>query len=383
MAGFGFSEAQEMFRQAVEAFAKNELEPGAKERAKLEGIPKEIIKKVADMGLLGLNIPEKFGGQPADWISVGIAVEELSKVDFGAPHLITTTLVGYLALKEAREEVQQEWIPQMVRGEKLMAGIAATEPDCGSDAAAMKTRAIKDGDHYVLNGEKVPISFGMQADAMILFAKTDPSAGVRGITGFLVPLDLPGISLTRVPHMGATTVAAASIIMDNVRIPEKYRITEEGKAFYTLMGDFDFCRITLGLIPLGQAQTSLKEAIAYAKQRVAFGRPIVQYEAISFALAEEATAIEAARLLCYRALWLRDQGLSHTKETAMCKLFAPRVSLKAIHAALLVHGHIGYSEEFPLAQRLKDVLAWEIGDGTHEIMKTIIVREMMGKEALP
>lgn len=285
---FGFTETQELFRKTLKEFCHRELAAGAKERAKGDHFPKEVLKKMAKIGILGLTIPEEYGGRPSDWVSVGIAVE------------------------------------------------AVTEPEAGSDAAALQTRAIREGDFYVLKGEKTSITLGMQSD-----------------------------------------------ILENVRIPALYRLGEEGQGFYIVMNQFDAIRVCLGLMCVGIAQTSLEEAINYAKNRYAFGKPIAKFEGISFKIAEDYTLLEAARLLCYRALWMKDKGVVHIKESAMCKWFCPQVAVRVIHNAILIHGHYGYSEEMPLEQRLRDVIGWEFADGTAEIMKIIISRELMGREYLP
>ena len=382
MAGFGFTEAQEMFRREVRNFAQKELAPGAKERAKLDHLPKEITKKAADVGLLGINIPEKYGGEPADYVSVGIASEELAKVDLALATRVTHGQVAFLWLQHSSEELRQEWIPQIVAGEKSLC-YGGTEPDFGSDAAGTKTRATKDGDSYIISGEKTCISNGMQADISVVLANADPAAGARGLSCFLVPLDLPGVNRSHLPHSGFKPTTDASLIYDDVRIPASYRLGEEGKGFSLIFREFNFTRVLLSLMPLGAAQTSLEEAMDYAKQRIAFGRPIAKFEGISFKIAEHATLIEAARLLCYRTLYLRDQGLPHVKEAAMVKWFSPMVAFNAVHDAILIHGHIGYSEEHPLEQRLRDVMGFEYADGTAEIMKIIIARELMGREFQP
>lgn len=379
---FGFSEAQDMFRREVRSFAQKELAPGAKERARLDHIPKDVTQKMAGMGLTGLNLPEKYGGQPCDWVSIGIATEEIARGDFNmALHPLMNTGMG-MALKLAPEETQQEWFPPIIAGEVLLC-LATTEPGTGSDVAAISARAYKEGDTYVLSGEKTSISLGMQAGACVVFVKTDPAAGARGVTSFLVPMDYPGVSRSRIPDMGCKPLGRASLFLDSVTLPSRYRLGGEGQGFYTVMGQFDTIRVNLGLMCLGAAQTSLDEAINYAKQRVAFGRPIAKFEGVSFKIAEDATNIEAGRLLCYHTLSLKDRGLRHVKESAMCKWLCPVIAVKVIHDALLIHGQIGYSEEYPLEQRLRDVMGFEMADGTADIMKIIVAREIMGREYLP
>ncbi|MDP2952860.1 MAG: acyl-CoA dehydrogenase family protein, partial [Chloroflexota bacterium] len=285
MSGFGFTESQEMFRQEVRNFARRELAPGAKARAKGDTIPLDLWKKVANAGFTGINLPEEYGGQPADWVTVGILIEEVGRVEFALYHPILMGIAAGIVLKESSEEVRREWLPAVIRGDRIIC-LALTEPGCGSDAAALTTRAVRDGDHYAISGEKTSITQGMQADAALLFAKTDPAARARGVSCFLVPLDLPGVVRSGLPTMGFRPLKAASIILDGVRIPARYRMGEEGRGFHMVMGQFDVIRPCLGLAALGAAQASLEEAIAYAKQRTAFGQPIGKFEGVSFKIAE-------------------------------------------------------------------------------------------------
>jgi cyclohexanecarboxyl-CoA dehydrogenase len=381
MSGFGFTEAQEMFRRQAQDFARRELLPGARERSREGLLPREIVKKAADLGYMAINAPAEYGGQPVDWITLGIAVEELAKVE-----LLVSCLPPWssfaAALLQVNPDLLREWIPALVRGQRLLC-LALTEPDCGSDAAAIRTRALREGDSYILQGEKTPVSLAMHADGVIAFAKTDPGAGARGVSSFLVPFDLPGIE--RSPHamMGWNSIGQASIILDGVRVPRRYLLGEEGGAFGTIMKQFDSSRVYLSLQVLGMAQTSLEEAIAYAQQRTAFGQAIAKFEGVSFKIAEAATMVEAARLLCYRTLWLKDQGLPHSRESAMCKWLAPQVAVRTIHDCLLIHGHVGYSQEYDLGLRLMDAIGFEIADGMAQVMKLIVARSIWGREFIP
>ena len=383
MAGFGFSEAQEMFRREVRRFVDTELMPISKELNKTEtGVRWDIIRRMGELGYLGITVPEKYGGQASDWVTWGIAAEELGKASHFAA---LVSLVGGLAqfwLGSTAEEFKQEWIPALVKGEKIGTW-ALTEPDTGSDAAAIKTSAVRDGDDYIINGEKMPITLGMGADAAMTMTKTDPTAGAKGVTNFWLPLDLPGITRSPLKHTGWKPHVAAALTFENVRVPARYRLGEEGQGFSVGLGVTDFARVGLALMGLGTAQVSLEETMNYVQQRQAFGQPIGRFEGVSFKIAEHATLIEAARLLCYRTLYLSDQGMSHRKETAMCKWWGPRVAFDAVHDCILLHGHIGYSEEYPLEQRLRDCLGLEFTDGTAEIMKTIIARDLMGNVARP
>jgi len=383
MGQFNFTEAQEMLRREVRDFAKRELAPGARERAQSPNLPRDLAERMGEIGFLGISLPEKYGGQGADWVSLGIVIEELSKVDFALGLLPAGPGLAYLCLEQALEEVREEWLPPLIKGEKRCC-LAVSEPDCGSDAAAMKATAIRDGDHYILKGEKTPISVAWNADAAIVFAKTDPAAGARGVTCFCVPLDLPGISKNLISHTGWKSYGVASLFFDEVRLPCRYLVGEEGKGFYIFAaGGADYLRVCLALAALAIAQTSLDETIEYALQRTAFSQPISRFEGVSFKIAEHATLIEAARLLCYRTLCLKDQGLKHTKESAMCKWWCPQVAFNAIHDCVLLHGHIGYSDEYPLELRLRDALGFEFADGTAQIMKIVIAREIMGRAAVP
>ena len=382
MAEFGFTETQEMLRTHVRNFTRRELMPTAKERARLNRIPREVVKKVGDAGFLGLRTPEKYGGHIADFVTGGIACEETAKSDIGVPYIIMFSSFGGECLALCPEEVQAEWMPLLCSGEKLLC-VSLTEPDAGSDATAIKARAVRDGDYYILNGEKTAVTLGMQADVAGMFLKTDPAApAARGITGFLVPLDLPGIERSAYTDMGHTCVPPCSIYMDNVRLPARYRIGDEGNGFYTIMAAFDWIRVYLCLHALGQAEQSIDEAIEYAKQRQAFNRPIAKFEAVSFRLVESLAKIEAAKLLCYKALWLKDQGFRVTKEAAMAKFLCPTVAIEAINNAMLTFGHVGYSSENIIEQRLRDVYGYEFADGTADIQRVVMVRDFMGREYL-
>jgi cyclohexanecarboxyl-CoA dehydrogenase len=217
-----------------------------------------------------------------------------------------------------------------------------------------------------------------------MFIKTDPTQRARGVTCFCVLLNLPGITKSIIHHTGFKPLGDASIILDEVRLPSKYRSGEEGKGFHIFAGGGeDFLRPCLGFVALGQAQASLEETMNYVLQRTAFGQPVGKFEGVSFKIAEHATRIEAARLLCYHTFRLNDQGLTHTKESAMCKWWCPEVVFNAIHDCILLHGYLGYSEEYPLEQRQRDVMEFEFADGTAQIMKIIIARELMGRVVVP
>lgn len=378
MSGFGFTEAQEMFRREVRNFAQKELAPGARERNQKGEFSWELMRKMGEVGLLGVNIPEELGGQGADWISFGIAVEEVARVDIGIALTMAEPVLAN-ALLAGKPELHKEWVSALVRGEKTTC-MCLTEPNAGSDATAIRTKARRDGNSFIIEGEKVPNTSGMHANAAYVFAKTSPDAGARGISIFLVPLDLPGVSRVPEKMVGWKGATPADIVLDNVRVPEAYHVVEEGKGFGLAMRQLEFTRPFLSLQALAMAQASLEEAINYAKERHAFGKPIGKFQGVSFKIAEDHAMVEMARLFCYRTYWLRDQGLPHTKEAAICKLLAPKIALKAIHDCLLIHGYLGYSEEFMMALRLVDCVGYEIADGTAQMMNLIISRELLGRE---
>ncbi|MFC1993663.1 acyl-CoA dehydrogenase family protein [Chloroflexota bacterium] len=388
MGGFGFTEAQEMLRNEAKRFAQTAIAPSVKEWAKKgyspKEIPRETEQKIIDMGWTALNLPEKYGGEKIDFVSLGVLTEELCKVDtfFGIypqRNYLPSTL-----LERLPAEIQNEYYPHLINITKRPPCYGFTEAGCGSDAAAIQTRAIKDGDCYVVNGEKQPVSFSRNDSAIITSVKTDPEAGARGVTLLWIPLDLPGISITPISWMGQRECEPGIVSFEDVRVPEKYRIGEEGKGFYEVMGLFDVIRV-LGctLKHLAPAEASLEEAIAWAKQRMAFGQPIAKFEGVSFKIADHYASLEAAKLLCYRTLWLRDQGLRHTKESAVAKSFGMPAAINALYDCMIIFGHVGYSEDYPIEKRLRDAMGELFGDGTPQIQKIVIARELIGKEATP
>jgi cyclohexanecarboxyl-CoA dehydrogenase len=291
-------------------------------------------------------------------------------------------LAGEILGRNAGEEIQARWLPSIARGEAVIA-LALTEPGVGSDAANLACRAERHGDEYTITGEKSGISLGMVAQAAILFARTDPGRRARGVTAFLVPLEAPGVSRSPLRDMGTRAIARAVLSFDQVRVPASYRLGPEGTGFHQVMQGFDYNRVGIALACLGVAQVSLEETMAYVQERSAFGRRLATFEGVSFPIAEAATHIDACRWLCYRALWLADRGQPYTKESAMTKWWAPRLAVETIHQCLLLHGHYGYTDELPFEQRMRDVIGLEIGDGTAEVMKVIVARELMGRESLP
>jgi cyclohexanecarboxyl-CoA dehydrogenase len=378
-----FSPEQDELVRTLRQFARRDLAPRSAAWDRTGEFPWEVWRRMGELGLLGLRVPAAYGGQDADFVTFGIAMEEIGRGDFACTYGIQLAgLAGQILGRSGTEEIKTRWLPPTASGEAVVA-LALTEPGAGSDAANLACRAERDGESYVIIGEKSGISLGMAAQAAIVFARTDPSGRARGVTAFLVPLDRPGVSRSPLRDMGTRAIGRAVLAFDHVRLPASHRLGEEGTGFYQVMQGFDYNRIGIALACLGVAQQSVEETMTYVKERKAFGRPLARFEGVSFAIAEAATHLEACRWLCYRALWLADQGRPHTKESAMTKWWGPRLAVDTIHQCLLLHGHYGYTDELPFEQRMRDVIGLEIGDGAAEVMKMVVARELMGRESLP
>ena len=376
---FTFSEDQLLLQQTLRQYAKDKLMPNYARWDRGETIPRALIKEVAELGVFGLRVPERFGGLMADYVTCGLMSEELSRGDFNYSLYVQLGLIASELLTDfAAPEVQAEWLPRHATGDAVIA-FGLTEPSAGSDAARIVTRAERVGDDYVISGEKASITFAGYADACIVFARTGVE-GARGISAFLVPLDAPGV--TRQPYFaaGERLTQRGSLFFDGVRVPARNRMGAEGKGFYQAMIAFDFNRAVIALACIGAAQQSLDETIEYTKGREVFGKPLATFEGVAFQVAEHLTLLESVRVLAYKCLWLKDQGQKHTKEAAMVKWLGPKAAADAIHACMILHGHYGYNMESPLEQRWRDVVGLEIGDGTPEIMKGIVAREAFGRE---
>jgi cyclohexanecarboxyl-CoA dehydrogenase len=377
---FAFSDEQRMVADSIRAFATGELLPKYMHWDRTEQFPREQWLKMGALGLLGLRVPEAYGGQGADCVTAGLSIEEVARGDFNCCYgILNCCFAGDLLGRFASEAVKRTWLPPMAAGEKVLC-VCLTEPQGGSDAAAIRTRAVRKGDSYVLNGEKSAITLLMVGAAGIVFAKTDPSAGARGVSAFLVPFDTPGITRHPYSDMGSRGIVRGSMFIEDVAIPAENLIGPEGGAFSRVMQTFDYTRALIGLMCLGAAQVTVEETVAYLKERKAFGRPVSMNQGASFPIAEWAAKMEMARWLCYRTLWLRDQGLPHTREAAMCKMQGPDIAAGAIHDCLILHGHYGFTKDYPVEQRLRDVIGQQIADGTPQIQKLVVARDIFGRE---
>jgi len=376
---FTLSDAEQQFAQALRRYARERLRPEYARWDRGEPYPRERIRELGELGITGLRVPARHGGAEASYVMGGVAAEELARGDYNVTLFVQLCMIGGDIISAyASSAVQDEWLPAMASGERLVA-FGLTEPGAGSDAAALTTTATRDGDAYVVSGEKASITFAGMADACIVFARMG-SAGARGIGALLVPLDDPGVARRVYRSTGERLSQRGSLVFDNVRVPVENRLGDERGGFVQAMAAFDYNRAIIALCCVGAAQQSLDETIEYAKQRHTFGKPIAKHEGVSFQIAEHLTTVAAARLLAYQCLALRDQGKPHTKEAAMAKWFGPKVCAEALHSCILLHGWMGYDQDLPHEQRLRDVIGLEIGDGTPEIMKAIIARETFGRD---
>lgn len=381
---FQFSQEQEAFRATAREFAQRRLVPGYRERCASGKLEPELVREMGEMGLINVLLPEAYGGLGLDCVTAGLICEEIARGDLNAAYLpLLHHLMGQIVLDNGTEEQKAHWLPKMCSGEALMA-LALTEPHAGSDAAQISLKAEKEGENWKLTGEKTSISMADQAHCGVVFARTGQKEdGAQGISAFLVPMDLPGISRSRFDDAGTLSVGRGSIFFDGVTVPNSAMLGSEGKGFVQVMHGFDFSRALIGLMVIGVAAASLEDTWRYAQERTAFGSPLVRNEGVSFPLAEAETKLEAARLLCYKTLWLKDQGLPHAAEAAMCKWWGPQLAFEVLHQCVLLHGHAGYSNDYPHQMRMRDVMGLEIGDGTAQIMKIIIAREKAGRIAVP
>lgn len=375
---YDLTDDQRAFQDTARRFARERLAPGYQRRETEGCIDRALVREMGRLGLIAPELPEEFGGLGVPSLTSGLIAEAIGHADINAAYIqILGSLNGKIIAAHASPALARQWLPRLTAGEAIVA-IGLTEPRGGSDAAHLALSARRDGERYILSGEKSSISMADQADAVVLFARTGtPDSGARGVSAFLVPMDTPGVTTQRYNDLGSKAIGRSSIFFDDVVIPAGNRLADEGAGFVQVMQGFDFSRALIGLQVLGSAQASLDESWAYVQQRQAFGAPLSKNQGVIFPLAEAESMIEAIRQLCYRTLALKDAGKPHTAEAAMCKWLAPKTAVDVIHQCLLTHGHYGWSLDLPHQQRLRDVMGLEIGDGTAQIMKLIIAREKL------
>ena len=378
---FQVTEEQRMFRRMVRDFAEQEIAPRAEEIDATDEFPWDIFHKMGQVGLLGLPFPEKYGGSGADYTSMVVALEEIARVSGSMAITLDaqTSLYCEPVYLFGTEEQKQKYLVPAARGEKVGA-FGLTEPQAGSDAGATRTRAIRDGDEWVINGQKNFITNGSIADFVVVTAKTDPEKGTRGISAFIVEKGTPGFEPGRdEKKMGLKGSVTSELFFEDCRIPAENLLGKENEGFKQFLVTLDAGRVAIAAMAVGLAQGAFEKAVAYAKERVQFGQPIAKFQAIQWMIADMATEIEAARLMVHRAAWLKEQGKRFTKEAAMAKLFATEMSERACRKAIQIHGGYGYVREYEVERMYRDQRLCAIGEGTNEIQRIVIAGHVLGR----
>lgn len=378
--GFTLSDEHKMIQKAARDFAENEIKPIAAEFDERGDFPLETIKKMGEMGFMGIEVPEEYGGAGMDTLAYVLALEEICKADasHGTIMSVNNSLFNYGLLMYGTEEQKQSFLVPVASGEKVGA-YSLTEPMSGSDASTMRSRAELDGDEYILNGRKSWVSGGPVADYVVVFMMTDPEAGHRGISCFLVDASQPGfIRAKKEPKMGIRASATSELVFEDYRCPVENRLGEEGEGFKIAMTVLDAGRIGIGAQALGIAEAAYEASVDYAREREAFGKKIGQFQGISFKLADMKTRIEASRLLIHQAAYAKENfkttGERFTLEASMAKLFASETATFCADAAVQIHAGMGYSKELPVERYYRDAKITEIYEGTNEIQRMVIAR---------
>ncbi len=374
------TEDQALIRNTLREFVSSEVLPSAGDLDRSSEFPSRALEGLAQLGMLGMAIPETYGGAGLDAVTSAVAVEELAR---GSASLAVTVSVSNSVcaapiLRYGTEEQRQRYLPRLARGE-ILGGFSLTEPDAGSDASALRARAVRAGDEYVLNGDKAWVTNVQVGGLFVVLAATDPGRGSRGLSAFLVEKDFPGFSFGKIEDkMGLRSSLTGGILLQDCRVPSSHLLGEEGEGFKIAMTTLDGARIGIGAQSVGIARGCLEESLAYARQRRAFGTSLGELQAIQFMLADMVTAIDAARLLVHRAAWLKDRGAgSFTAEASMAKLFATEMVNRVAYQAVQIHGAYGYSREYAVERYFRDARVTTIYEGTSEIQRLIIARRLL------
>jgi butyryl-CoA dehydrogenase len=368
------TDIQREIQRTARDFAAKELTPNARKWDEEHHFPKEAVKQLAELGMLGIAVSEEWGGAGLDAVSYAIAMEEISRgcASTGVIMSVNNSLYCDPVSKYATDEQKKLFLAPFARGEKLGC-FGLTEPASGSDAANMKTIGVKHGDDWIINGAKNWITNGPQADACVLFVNTDPGKGNKGITAFIVPTDTPGFTKAKPDRkLGICASGSCTIFFEDMKLTSKNVLGGVGEGFKVAMGTLDGGRIGIGAQALGIARAAYEEALAYAKERKSFGKPIAEHQAIQFMLADMATEIDAARMLIWNAAILKDKGVRHSAESAMAKLYASEMSGRVTTKAIQIFGGYGYSKEFDVERHFRDARITEIYEGTSEIQRIVI-----------
>jgi butyryl-CoA dehydrogenase len=375
------TDEHKLLRENVRRFAEEVVKPRAKEIDESGEFPRSFFDQAGELGLAGVSVPEEYGGAGMDTLSYCLVIEEVSRAcaTSGVILSVNNSLVCDPILKHGTEEQKREFLAPLAAGQKLGC-FALTEPGAGSDAAGLRTTARRDGDDYVLNGNKVFITNGTDADVALVFASVDLEKKHRGITAFLVTADTPGYSHgSHEFKLGVNASGTTELAFTNLRVPARQRLGEEGEGFKIAMGTLDGGRIGIAAQAIGIAQAAFEEALAYAQQREQFGQPLSDFQAIQFYLADMATELDAARLLTWKAAWTKDQKKRFTLEAAQAKLFASEMAQRVTNKALQIHGGYGYTKEYNVERYFRDARITEIYEGTSEIQKMVIADWVLNK----
>ncbi|QQR89347.1 MAG: acyl-CoA dehydrogenase [Myxococcales bacterium] len=368
------SEEQLLVQKTARDFAQREVAPQARELDAQSRWPADILKSMAELGLMGVAVPENYGGAGFDHVAYALAIEEISAAcaSVGVIMSVNNSLACAPILHFGSEEQKKEFLTPMAAG-KILGCFGLTEPASGSDASHMETVAEKSAEHWIINGSKNWITNGPHADLIVLFAATDRSLGAKGTTAFIVPKDTPGFRREKPDHkLGIHAAHSCTVFFENCKVPMSCQLGAEGQGFKIAMKTLDGGRIGIAAQALGIARAAFEKALAYAKERKAFGEVIAKKQAIQFMLADMATQIEAARLLILKAAWLEDRGARHSSESAVAKLFASEMATWVTHKAIQIHGGYGYSTEYDVERHYRDARITEIYEGTSEIMRLVI-----------
>ncbi|MBI3189202.1 MAG: acyl-CoA dehydrogenase [Ignavibacteriales bacterium] len=376
---FDFTETQLMIRDTARQFAQDELAPTAAERDEKEEFPYEAVKKLGELGFMGMMVPEQYGGAGLDTVSYVLAMEEISKVDAscGVIMSVNNSLVCYGINEYGNEEQKQKFLVPLATG-KMLGAFALSEPEAGSDATNQQTTAIRDGESYILNGTKNFITNGANADVILVMATTDKSAGARGVSTFIVEKGTPGLSVAKKEKkMGIRSSDTVSLAFQDCKVPATNRIGDEGFGFKFAMKTLDGGRIGIASQALGIAMASLDASIRYSKERKAFDQHLANFQAIQFKIADMATRIEGAQMLTLKAASMKDAKQTYGKYSAMAKLYASKVAVDAALDAIQIHGGYGYIREYHVERFLRDAKITEIYEGTSEVQRIVIARELL------
>lgn len=373
----GFSAEQIEFRDMVAEFVEKEIKPYALEMDKEGKMKPDLVKKMGDMGLLNLIVPEEYGGTGLDSLTIALMYEELGKGCAGvATAVAANSLATYPVILKGTEE--QKKYHFNILNEGNFAAFALTEPDAGSDAGSVSTSAVKENGHYILNGTKTFITNGGVAEVYIVFANTRKTAGIRGLTAFVVPKDTPGFSFgKKEDKMGIRASETCELILDNVKLPESSRVGREGEGFRIAMNTLDAARPFVGAVSVGIAQAALEMATKYSRERKQFGQPIASFQLVQAMIADMSMKVEAARMLVMKACWMREQGMEFSKEAAMAKCYASDIAMQVTTDALQVLGGYGYSKEYPAEKYMRDAKIMQIYEGTNQIQRLVIANKMI------